>query len=149
MKNHEYHLYLQCDWAKHLAFLCVHSYKTTTQWRICEISSVVEHWLPKPRVVGSNPIFRSYIFGVRNVAQLVAHYVRDVGVGRSSRLIPTLFQNNSDKQPCLSLLFFCCRDCLNTSTIPFAYFCSLRASSYFALAASAAPATFFFTSVQS
>ena len=25
----------------------------------------------------------------RNVAQLVAHYVRDVGVGRSSRLIPT------------------------------------------------------------
>ena len=26
---------------------------------------------------------------VRNVAQLVAHYVRDVGVGRSSRLIPT------------------------------------------------------------
>ena len=49
---------------------------------------MVEHWLPKPRVVGSNPIFRS-IFGVRNVAQLVAHYVRDVGVGRSSRLIPT------------------------------------------------------------
>ncbi len=70
-----------------------------------EISSVVEHWLPKPRVVGSNPIFRS-IFGVRNVAQLVAHYVRDVGVGRSSRLIPTLFQNNSDKHGCLSLLFF-------------------------------------------
>ena len=26
----------------------------------------------------------------RNVAQLVAHYVRDVGVGRSSRLIPTI-----------------------------------------------------------
>ena len=25
----------------------------------------------------------------RKVAQLVAHYVRDVGVGRSSRLIPT------------------------------------------------------------
>ena len=25
----------------------------------------------------------------RDVAQLVAHYVRDVGVGRSSRLIPT------------------------------------------------------------
>ena len=30
----------------------------------------------------------------RNVAQLVAHYVRDVGVGRSSRLIPT----EGDKQ---------------------------------------------------
>ena len=27
--------------------------------------------------------------GFRDVAQLVAHYVRDVGVGRSSRLIPT------------------------------------------------------------
>ena len=27
--------------------------------------------------------------GHRDVAQLVAHYVRDVGVGRSSRLIPT------------------------------------------------------------
>ena len=27
----------------------------------------------------------------RNVAQLVAYYVRDVGVGRSSRLIPTNF----------------------------------------------------------
>ena len=66
---------------------------------------MVEHWLPKPRVVGSNPIFRS-ILGVRNVAQLVAHYVRDVGVGRSSRLIPTLFQNNSDKRARLSLLFF-------------------------------------------
>ena len=26
---------------------------------------------------------------IRDVAQLVAHYVRDVGVGRSSRLIPT------------------------------------------------------------
>ena len=31
-----------------------------------------------------------YRFGNhRDVAQLVAHYVRDVGVGRSSRLIPT------------------------------------------------------------
>ena len=30
----------------------------------------------------------------RNVAQLVAHYVRDVGVGRSSRLIPTKATND-------------------------------------------------------
>ena len=29
------------------------------------------------------------LYGNRDVAQLVAHYVRDVGVGRSSRLIPT------------------------------------------------------------
>ena len=28
----------------------------------------------------------------RDVAQLVAHYVRDVGVGRSSRLIPTFME---------------------------------------------------------
>ena len=30
----------------------------------------------------------------RDVAQLVAHYVRDVGVGRSSRLIPTKGSKN-------------------------------------------------------
>lgn len=33
-------------------------------------------------------------FRERNVAQLVAHYVRDVGVGRSSRLIPTKATND-------------------------------------------------------
>ena len=27
--------------------------------KICGSSSVVEHWLPKPRVAGSNPVFRS------------------------------------------------------------------------------------------
>ena len=31
----------------------------------------------------------SYGMFLREVAQLVAHYVRDVGVGRSSRLFPT------------------------------------------------------------
>ena len=40
----------------------------------------------------------------RNVAQLVAHYVRDVGVGRSSRLIPT--QRRRLKQFSLRLCFF-------------------------------------------
>ena len=35
-------------------------------------------------------------FWHRDVAQLVAHYVRDVGVGRSSRLIPTI----SLRTPC-------------------------------------------------
>ena len=40
----------------------------------------------------------------RDVAQLVAHYVRDVGVGRSSRLIPT------KQQVFFYLLFFCYRD---------------------------------------
>ena len=33
----------------------------------------------------------------RDVAQLVAHYVRDVGVGRSSRLIPTIHKVGSKK----------------------------------------------------
>ena len=32
---------------------------------------------------------REFAFGHRDVAQLVAHYVRDVGVARSSRVIPT------------------------------------------------------------
>ena len=41
----------------------------------------------------------------RNVAQLVAHYVRDVGVGRSSRLIPTERQK---LQNCSFCLFFFC-----------------------------------------
>ena len=35
---------------------------------------------------------------IRDVAQLVAHYVRDVGVGRSSRLIPTKISENRHKQ---------------------------------------------------
>ena len=42
-------------------------------------------------------------FEKRNVAQLVAHYVRDVGVGRSSRLIPTESVNNEN---CLPFLFY-------------------------------------------
>ena len=39
----------------------------------------------------------------RNVAQLVAHYVRDVGVGRSSRLIPTKGDNRVDSVAAFSL----------------------------------------------
>ena len=41
----------------------------------------------------------------RDVAQLVAHYVRDVGVGRSSRLIPTTKAGETSKSSprfCLS-----------------------------------------------
>ena len=34
-------------------------------------------------------IRRIFALANRKVAQLVAHYVRDVGVGRSSRLFPT------------------------------------------------------------
>ena len=35
---------------------------------------------------------------IRKVAQLVAHYVRDVGVGRSSRLFPTESGNRSSRR---------------------------------------------------
>ncbi len=41
----------------------------------------------------------------RKVAQLVAHYVRDVGVGRSSRLFPTM-SGNDDGKSGLSLIFY-------------------------------------------
>ena len=40
----------------------------------------------------------------RKVAQLVAHYVRDVGVGRSSRLFPT-----EERGYILYSLFFCAK----------------------------------------
>ena len=43
----------------------------------------------------------------RDVAQLVAHYVRDVGVGRSSRLIPT---EDIKSQTTNGVLIFLCRD---------------------------------------
>ena len=51
------------------------------------IAQLVEQRTENPCVPGSIP--GGTTFRERNVAQLVAHYVRDVGVGRSSRLIPT------------------------------------------------------------
>ena len=48
----------------------------------------------------------------RDVAQLVAHYVRDVGVGRSSRLIPT---NRKVKKVGSCQPFFCFVLFLNSS----------------------------------
>ena len=56
------------------------------------IAQLVEQRTENPCVPGSIP--GGTTFSNRNVAQLVAHYVRDVGVGRSSRLIPT----ESEKQ---------------------------------------------------
>jgi hypothetical protein len=41
------------------------------------------------RVIKKNILPLHPLNKYRDVAQLVAHYVRDVGVGRSSRLIPT------------------------------------------------------------
>ena len=43
----------------------------------------------KVRIIQKNAVPLHPLSGNRDVAQLVAHYVRDVGVGRSSRLIPT------------------------------------------------------------
>ena len=54
------------------------------------IAQLVEQRTENPCVPGSIPGGTTFLKGYRNVAQLVAHYVRDVGVGRSSRLIPTL-----------------------------------------------------------
>lgn len=55
----------------------------------------------------------------RNVAQLVAHYVRDVGVGRSSRLIPT--QKRSDSQKELDLFCYILNPPNNIILIRFYY----------------------------
>ena len=53
------------------------------------IAQLVEQRTENPCVPGSIPGGTTFLSN-RNVAQLVAHYVRDVGVGRSSRLIPTI-----------------------------------------------------------
>ena len=54
---------------------------------------------------------------LRDVAQLVAHYVRDVGVGRSSRLIPTERQQE---------FISCCLFSFYTQIIKFIYVKNLR-----------------------
>ena len=54
------------------------------------IAQLVEQRTENPCVPGSIPGGTTFRKRYRNVAQLVAHYVRDVGVGRSSRLIPTI-----------------------------------------------------------
>ena len=51
--------------------------KKSAFWKIIDISSCVIH------------NYFVILLRKRKVAQLVAHYVRDVGVGRSSRLFPT------------------------------------------------------------
>lgn len=55
----------------------------------------------------------------RNVAQLVAHYVRDVGVGRSSRLIPTRQRVAFWNTASYPLLFSSCRDEIGTAGLKF------------------------------
>ena len=62
--------------------------KQRLQKQVGAIAQLVEQRTENPCVPGSIPGGTTFLSN-RNVAQLVAHYVRDVGVGRSSRLIPT------------------------------------------------------------
>ncbi len=64
------------------------------------IAQLVEQRTENPCVPGSIP-GGTTCKGNRKVAQLVAHYVRDVGVGRSSRLFPT-------EKEVIETSFFCC-----------------------------------------
>ena len=71
--------------------------------RICNVN----------RKINRNSSFIFHILFVilqrnRKVAQLVAHYVRDVGVGRSSRLFPTM-SGNDDGKSGLSLIYYIIR----------------------------------------
>ena len=62
---------------------------------------------------GSYKKVRTFATAKRKVAQLVAHYVRDVGVGRSSRLFPTV-QKETDILHGVSVFLFvslCQRSC--------------------------------------
>ncbi len=54
----------------------------------------------------------------RDVAQLVAHYVRDVGVGRSSRLIPTTKRRQVSIFTCRLFLFCYALDSSLLTTVP-------------------------------
>ena len=38
--------------------------------RFATIAQLVEHWLPKPRVAGSSPVYRSKIIGCTNQCTL-------------------------------------------------------------------------------
>ena len=67
---------------KNYTYLCTRNHKGA-------IAQLVEQRTENPCVPGSIPGGTTFRKRYRNVAQLVAHYVRDVGVGRSSRLIPT------------------------------------------------------------
>ena len=76
--------YLFCSFIK-TCYLCTRKTKGA-------IAQLVEQRTENPCVPGSIP-GGTTCESKRDVAQLVAHYVRDVGVGRSSRLIPTKGDN--------------------------------------------------------
>ena len=57
------------------------------RYALFPVRQVFEH--KKVHITKKSITFAPQLSKDRNVAQLVAHYVRDVGVGRSSRLIPT------------------------------------------------------------
>ena len=57
--------------------------------KVCFFFGLGKFLSKKLLVFRKNAVPLHSLLGHRDVAQLVAHYVRDVGVGRSSRLIPT------------------------------------------------------------
>ena len=66
----------------------------------------------KSRKVWSNQKLCILLQRNRKVAQLVAHYVRDVGVGRSSRLFPTELEQSSRIAP-----VFCAQRCAGCGAV--------------------------------
>ena len=86
--------------------------KQRLQKQVGAIAQLVEQRTENPCVPGSIPGGTTFRKRYRNVAQLVAHYVRDVGVGRSSRLIPT------EKVSDYSLTFFFIASAGPVSNVP-------------------------------
>ena len=77
--------------------------KSVFFFRVCQICCTFAAQFGGECCVGA-------VFGfdcLRKVAQLVAHYVRDVGVGRSSRLFPTEIVSSGH----LAMLCAGCPDC--------------------------------------
>ena len=79
-----------------IAFLSFLAHKSTVSANSLEINCVSSYIIHNLFVI----LQRN-----RKVAQLVAHYVRDVGVGRSSRLFPTRWVITNDAESELSLIF--------------------------------------------
>ena len=79
------------------------------------IAQLVEQRTENPCVPGSIP-GGTTCESNRDVAQLVAHYVRDVGVGRSSRLIPT---ENDNRIISVAVFVFFEQMTIHLNNIPF------------------------------
>lgn len=70
---------------------------TKTQRNLCQKPSIKRKNFIFHRKSWSIQKMMYLCTAIRDLAQLVAHYVRDVGVGRSSRLIPTASKKGCPK----------------------------------------------------